>query len=116
MAPVVYYLLLTFPETSTALNDRRKHLHGIAFCSLLINIVERHIAINRLAIGNTRKTDVTWDYAAVKAVLLRPSTYLFFISYTCLCLIGTSQGTFAPTILHQVRSTIGKVEFNRSPG
>ena len=40
--------------------------------------IERHIAINRLAIGNTRKTDATWDYAAIKAVLLRPSTYLFF--------------------------------------
>ncbi|KAK8087373.1 hypothetical protein PG994_002347 [Apiospora phragmitis] len=83
----VYFLLLTFPESSTALNER-----------------QRHIAVNRLAIGSARQTDRTWDWTAAFSVLARPSTCIFFVSYTCLCLVGTAQGTFAPTVLHQVRS------------
>ncbi|KAK8038687.1 hypothetical protein PG993_007098 [Apiospora rasikravindrae] len=84
MAIPVYFLLLTFPETSTALSER-----------------QRHIAVHRLAVGTARQTDKTWDWTAVRAVLTRPSTHIFFVSYTCLCLVGTSQGTFAPTILHE---------------
>jgi MFS family permease len=42
MSVPIYFLLLTFPETSTALTER-----------------ERHIAINRFGRGATRYTDVT---------------------------------------------------------
>ncbi|KAK8133515.1 hypothetical protein PG984_005527 [Apiospora sp. TS-2023a] len=47
MAIPVYYLLLTFPETSMVLSER-----------------QRYIAINRLAIGTARQTDKTWDWVA----------------------------------------------------
>ncbi|KAF2164820.1 hypothetical protein M409DRAFT_24725 [Zasmidium cellare ATCC 36951] len=82
MAPVVYFLLLTFPETTTAFNER-----------------ERHIAINRFGRGSTRQTDATWDTRAVLQVLSRPSTYVFFVSYICLLIVAVSLGTFLPIIL-----------------
>lgn len=79
---MVYLLLLTFPETSTALSDR-----------------ERYIAINRFGRGSTRKTDVTWSWPAFKRIFTRPSTYVFFISYVSLCIWCVAQATFLPTIL-----------------
>ncbi|KAK2779471.1 hypothetical protein FQN52_003758 [Onygenales sp. PD_12] len=84
LAIPVYFLLLTFPEDSTALTDR-----------------ERHIAINRFPVGSTRKTDVTWDWNAFFRVMTRPSTYVFFVSYICLTIVATGQGTFGPTILQK---------------
>ena len=82
MAPVIYLLLLTFPEDSTALTER-----------------ERHIAINRFGRGATRKTDVTWSWPAFYDIMQRPSTYVFFVSYICLLIVAVAQGTFLPTIL-----------------
>ncbi|KAJ9634439.1 hypothetical protein H2204_006264 [Knufia peltigerae] len=82
MAVPVYFLLLTFPETSPALTDR-----------------ERHIAINRFGRGATRSTDVTWEWRAFVAVMKRPSTYVFFVSYICLLIVAVALGTFLPTIL-----------------
>ncbi|KFX93817.1 hypothetical protein O988_06615 [Pseudogymnoascus sp. VKM F-3808] len=83
MAVPLFFLLLTFPETSTALSDR-----------------ERFIAINRLgARGATRKTDVTWSWPAFVRIFTRPSTYIFFISYVSLCIVAVAQATFLPTIL-----------------
>ncbi|PGG96864.1 hypothetical protein AJ79_09426 [Helicocarpus griseus UAMH5409] len=78
LAVPVYFLLLTFPEDSNS---------------------ERHIAINRFPVGSTRKTDVTWDWAAFFRVMTRPSTYIFFISYICLTIVAIGQATFGPTIL-----------------
>lgn len=77
MAIPVYFLLLTFPETTTALNDR-----------------ERHIAINRFGRGATRYTDVTWDTKTFLQVFSRPSTYVFFVSYICLLIVAVALGTF----------------------
>jgi MFS family permease len=82
MAPIIHLLLLTFPEDSTALTER-----------------ERHIAINRFGRGATRKTDVTWSWPAFYDIMQRPSTYVFFISYICLLIVAVAQGTFLPTIL-----------------
>ncbi|KAL6248637.1 hypothetical protein RBB50_004892 [Rhinocladiella similis] len=82
MAVPVYFLLLTFPETSPALSER-----------------ERHIAINRFGRGATRSTDVTWEWRAFVAVMKRPSTYVFFVSYICLLIVAVALGTFLPTIL-----------------
>ncbi|KAI1625629.1 major facilitator superfamily domain-containing protein [Exophiala viscosa] len=82
MAIPVHFLLLTFPETSPALTDR-----------------ERHIAINRFGRGSTRSTDVTWEWRTFFAVLKRPSTYVFFVSYICLLIVAVALGTFLPTIL-----------------
>jgi len=75
-------LLLTFPETSTALSER-----------------ERFIAINRFGRGATRKTDVTWSWPAFVRIFKRPSTYVFFVSYVSLCIVAVAQATFLPTIL-----------------
>ncbi|KAJ5808355.1 hypothetical protein N7474_009624 [Penicillium riverlandense] len=83
MAPVIYFLLLTFPEDSTALSDR-----------------ERYIAINRFGRGATRSTDITWDTAAFIRIMTRPSTYCFFITYICLTTVAVSQATFLPSIFH----------------
>ncbi|KAK7980273.1 hypothetical protein PG989_012730 [Apiospora arundinis] len=92
MAIPIYFLLLTFPESSDALTER-----------------QRHIAINRLAMGASRQTDKTWDWGSVRAVLGRPSTYIFWISYHSLSLVGTSQAIFTPTILHEfVGFSVGK--------
>lgn len=82
LALPVFFLLLTFPETSTALSDR-----------------ERYIAINRFGRGSTRKTDVTWSWPAFRRIFSRPSTYVFFISYVSLCIVAVAQATFLPTIL-----------------
>ncbi|KAK4938214.1 hypothetical protein LTR10_021287 [Elasticomyces elasticus] len=82
MALPVHFLLLTFPETSPALTDR-----------------ERHIAINRFGRGSTRSTDVTWEWRTFFAVMKRPSTYVFFVSYICLLIVAVALGTFLPTIL-----------------
>jgi hypothetical protein len=82
----VYFLLLTFPENTPALNDR-----------------ERHIAINRFGRGASRKTDVTWDTRAFIQVFSRPSTYVFFVSYICLLIVAVALGTFLPIILNTVR-------------
>jgi hypothetical protein len=82
LAAPVYFLLLTFPETSTALSDR-----------------ERYIAINRFGRGSTRQTDVTWSWPAFRRIFSRPSTYVFFISYVSLCIVCVAQATFLPTIL-----------------
>lgn len=83
MAAPVYFLLLTFPETTTAFNDR-----------------EKHIAVNRFGRGSTRQTDATWDTAAVVQVLSHPSTWVFFVSYICLLIVAVSLGTFLPIILN----------------
>ncbi|KAK5675706.1 hypothetical protein LTS10_011806 [Elasticomyces elasticus] len=77
-----YFALLTFPETSTALDER-----------------ERFIAINRIGRGAARKTDQTFSWAAVWRVFGRPSTFVFFIAQTCSCTIAVAQATFLPTIL-----------------
>ena len=82
LAVPVYFLLLTFPETSKALSDR-----------------ERFIAINRFGRGSTRKTDVTWSWPAFIRIFTRPSTYVFFISYVSLTIAAVAQATFLPTIL-----------------
>ena len=81
----VYFLLLTFPETSTALTER-----------------ERHIAINRFGRGATRQTDATWDTKTFIQVMTRPSTYVFFVSYICLLIVAVALGTFLPIILNTV--------------
>ncbi|KAK5175461.1 uncharacterized protein LTR77_000600 [Saxophila tyrrhenica] len=83
MAIPVYFLLLTFPENTTALNER-----------------ERHIAINRFGRGATRYTDVTWDTRVFLEIFSRPSTYVFFVSYLCLLIVAVSLGTFLPIILN----------------
>ena len=77
MSLPVYFLLLTFPETTPALNER-----------------ERHIAINRFGRGATRYTDVTWDTKTFFQVFSRPSTYVFFVSYICLLIVAVALGTF----------------------
>jgi MFS family permease len=78
----LYFLFLTFPETSTALSER-----------------ERFIAINRFGRGATRQTDVSWSWPAFIRIMSRPSTYLFFVSYMSLCIAAVAQATFLPTIL-----------------
>ncbi|KAJ5558581.1 hypothetical protein N7535_008797 [Penicillium sp. DV-2018c] len=83
----VYFLLLTFPETSKALSER-----------------ERYIAINRFGRGATRSTDVTWDTSAFIRIMTRPSTYCFFVSYICVTIIAVSQATFLPSIFHNFLS------------
>ncbi|PCH05669.1 Major facilitator superfamily domain, general substrate transporter [Penicillium occitanis (nom. inval.)] len=82
MAAPIFFMLLTFPEDSTSLNER-----------------ERYIAVNRFGRGATRKTDLTWDWSTVHRIMTRPSTYVFFISYVSLCTVCVAQGTFMPTIL-----------------
>lgn len=82
LAPIIFFLLLTFPETSTALTER-----------------ERYIAINRFGRGSTRKTDVTWSWPAFRRIFSRPSTYVFFVSYVSLCIVAVAQATYLPTIL-----------------
>lgn len=89
MAIPVYFLLLTFPETSTALSER-----------------EQYIAINRFPRGATRETDKTWDTRAFLDIMSRPSTYVFFVSYLCLLIVAVALGTFLPIILHNVSSHI----------
>lgn len=83
LAPFIYLALLTFPETTPALNDR-----------------ERFIAINRLGRGAARKTDVTWSWPAFIRIFSRPSTYFFFIAYIASCTVAHAQAVFLPTILH----------------
>ncbi|KAL3462143.1 major facilitator superfamily domain-containing protein [Aspergillus heterothallicus] len=83
VAVPIYFMLLTFPETSSALSDR-----------------ERHIAINRFGRGSTRHTDVTWDTRAFFNIMTRPSTYMFFLGYICIAIAAVAQATFLPTILH----------------
>ncbi|KFZ12117.1 hypothetical protein V501_04379 [Pseudogymnoascus sp. VKM F-4519 (FW-2642)] len=78
----IYFILLTYPEDSTALSDR-----------------ERYIAINRFGRGSTRKTDVSWDTMAFIRIMTRPSTYAFFLSYICIAIAAVAQATFLPTIL-----------------
>lgn len=85
MSIPVYFLLLTFPEDSKALNER-----------------ERYIAINRFGRGATRQTDVTFSWPAFRQVMSRPSTYIFFFSYICLLIVAVSLGTFLPVILKNV--------------
>lgn len=75
----------------------------------LISHAERHIAINRFGRGATRSTDVTWEWRAFVAVMKRPSTYVFFVSYICLLIVAVALGTFLPTILKVVRSTVSPV-------
>ncbi|RFU26180.1 hypothetical protein B7463_g10159, partial [Scytalidium lignicola] len=82
MAAPIFFLLLTFPETTTALTER-----------------ERYIAINRFGRGATRMTDLTWDWAAFRRIFTRPSTYVFFTSYVSLTIVAVAQATFLPTIL-----------------
>src|ERR1700760_2154076 len=84
MALPVYFLLLTFPEDTPALSER-----------------ERYIAINRFPRGATRRTDVTWDTRAFFDIMMRPSTYVFFVSYICLLIVAVALGTFLPIILKQ---------------
>ncbi|KIW47782.1 uncharacterized protein PV06_00445 [Exophiala oligosperma] len=85
LAIPIWWVLLTFPEDSKNLTDR-----------------ERHIAINRLERGSTRKTDVTWDTMAFFRIMLRPSTYAFFFSYICIGIAAVAQATFLPTILYSL--------------
>jgi hypothetical protein len=82
LAGPIAWTLLSFPETSTQLTER-----------------ERYIAINRLPRGATRKTDVTWDSAAFLRIMSRPSTYMFFTSFICLCTVAVGLANFLPTIL-----------------
>ncbi|KAH7327535.1 major facilitator superfamily domain-containing protein [Rhexocercosporidium sp. MPI-PUGE-AT-0058] len=82
LAVPIYFLLLSFPETSTALTER-----------------ERYIAINRFGRGATRKTDVTWSKPAFIRIMTRGSTYIFFISFTALCTVAVGLANFLPTIL-----------------
>jgi len=82
LAPAMYWTLLTFPETSTALNER-----------------ERFIAINRFGRGAARQTDSTFSWAALIRIFKRPSTYVFFIAQTSSCTVAVAQATFLPTIL-----------------
>ena len=82
LAGPLAWTLLSFPETSTQLTER-----------------ERFIAINRLPRGATRKTDVTWDSAAFLRIMSRPSTYMFFTSFICLCTVAVGLANFLPTIL-----------------
>ncbi|KAK8130596.1 hypothetical protein PG999_002976 [Apiospora kogelbergensis] len=81
MALPAYFLLLTFPETSVALNERRKK--------------------STRQIPNRKQAYKTWDWAAARAVLGRPSTYIFFVSFHSMSLVGISQAIFTPTILHE---------------
>lgn len=56
----IYFLLLSFPETSTALSARgMTRVTSDKICLTLD--IERHIAINRFGRGSTRHTDVTWN-------------------------------------------------------
>ncbi|KAK5118472.1 hypothetical protein LTR62_002987 [Meristemomyces frigidus] len=80
-----FFTLLTFLETSTALNER-----------------ERFIAINRIGRGAASQTDQTFSWAAAWRVSSRPSTYAFFVAQTCACTVAVSQATFLPTILKVV--------------
>ncbi|KAH0829908.1 hypothetical protein FOPE_10936 [Fonsecaea pedrosoi] len=73
MAPIIFLLLLTFPETSTALSER-----------------ERYIAINRFGRGAARKTDVSWSWPAFRRIFKRPSTYVFFVSYVALYMVAVA--------------------------
>lgn len=82
----------------------RSDIRGIV--TWLIVIVERHIAINRFGRGATRSTDVTWEWRAFVAVMKRPSTYVFFVSYICLLIVAVALGTFLPTILKVVRFSL----------
>jgi len=82
LSPIIFWMLLTFPETSTALDER-----------------ERFIAINRLGRGAARKTDSTFSWPALIRVFKRPSTYVFFIAQTSSCTVAVAQATFLPTIL-----------------
>ncbi|KAF2167605.1 hypothetical protein M409DRAFT_22407 [Zasmidium cellare ATCC 36951] len=82
LALPVFILALSFPETSTALTER-----------------ERHIATNRLARGATRQTDSTWDTQSFLSVMSRPSTYVFFLAYICLLTPSIGTSSFLPTIL-----------------
>lgn len=94
MSVPVYFLLLTYPETTSAFNER-----------------ERHIAINRFGRGATRYTDVTWDTKTFLQVFSRPSTYVFFVSYICLLIVAVSLGTFLPIILKEVSTTLYHGEY-----
>ncbi|KAH8879722.1 MFS general substrate transporter [Thozetella sp. PMI_491] len=78
----IYFALLTFPETTAGLSER-----------------EKYIAINRFGRGSTRSTDATWDRAAFVRIMTRPSTYIFFVSFTCLCTVAVGLANFLPTIL-----------------
>lgn len=99
MALPVYFLLLTFPETTPALNER-----------------ERHIAINRFGRGATRHTDVTWDTHAFLQIFSRPSTYMFFASYICILIVAVSLASFLPIILHEVREDVESVNKSEADG
>jgi len=83
MSVPIFFLLLTFPETSSALSDR-----------------ERFIAINRFGRGSSRHTDVTWSWPAFIRIFKRPSTYVFFVAYVSLCICAVAQSTFLATILN----------------
>ncbi|KFY99852.1 hypothetical protein V500_01249 [Pseudogymnoascus sp. VKM F-4518 (FW-2643)] len=83
LAPALYFVLLTFPETTPALSNR-----------------ERFIAINRLGRGADRQTDVTWSWPGFVRIFTRPSTYVFFTAYISACTVAVAQATFLPTILH----------------
>jgi len=100
MSIPVYFLLLTFPEDSKALNERGKHIQ-YRKGHLLID-PERHIAINRFGRGATRQTDMTFSWHAFFQVMSRPSTYVFFVSYVCLLIVAVALGTFLPVILKNV--------------
>lgn len=93
MALPVYFLLLSFPETTPAFNDR-----------------ERHIAVNRFGRGATRHTDLTWDSRTFVQVMTRPSTYVFFVSYICLLIVAVALGTFLPIILNNVSLAVNATE------
>lgn len=102
MSVPVYFLLLTFPEDSKALNERGKH--NPCREGWKLTATERHIAINRFGRGATRQTDVTFSWPAFFQVMSRPSTYIFFFSYICLLIVAVSLGTFLPVILKNVSS------------
>ncbi|KFZ24828.1 hypothetical protein V502_00686 [Pseudogymnoascus sp. VKM F-4520 (FW-2644)] len=69
----IYFILLTFPEDSTALSDRG---------------LDEAAPVKQMCLG------IRWHL-----IMARPSTYAFFLSYVCIAIAAVSQATFLPTIL-----------------
>ncbi|KAF2162503.1 hypothetical protein M409DRAFT_27127 [Zasmidium cellare ATCC 36951] len=83
MALPIGWLLLTYPETSGSLSER-----------------ERHIAVNRFGRGAPRSTDKVLDTSAFWALVSRPSTWVFTVSYFLQQIVSTSLNNFLPIILN----------------
>ncbi|KIW23934.1 uncharacterized protein PV07_09681 [Cladophialophora immunda] len=96
-----HFILLSFPENTTALSERGQFdsARQILLPGFSDTIPERYIAINRFGRGSTRKTDVSWSWPAFFSVMRRPSTYVFFVSYMALLMLVSAQANFLPSIL-----------------